>query len=196
MGLHSRLSEEFEVLLATAVSFQIHHQVHAANVLRGLLTFLALVRRRQQARQAALDVDRVQSYLQSRLHERLALDDLVAATSEQLQQLYARQDTMDKSTLQARKAQLLDELARDYANLAGQYEEPGPFGPPPVRLNNAQLVLFRQYNQHVPAFRQMLKELNYRFSEFYRAVEELSRQPADSRTAQLELLSKRFVEHL
>lgn len=81
VGLHSRLSEEFEVLLATAVSFQIHHQVHAANVLRGLLTFLALVRRRQQARQAALDVDRVQSYLQSRLHERLALDDLVAATS-------------------------------------------------------------------------------------------------------------------
>jgi pimeloyl-ACP methyl ester carboxylesterase len=80
VGLHSRLSEEFEVLLATAVSFQIHHQVHAANVLRGLLTFLALVRRRQQARQAALDVDRVQSYLQSRLHERLALDDLVADT--------------------------------------------------------------------------------------------------------------------
>jgi predicted aminopeptidase len=103
---------------------------------------------------------------------------------------------MDKSMLRAHKAQLLDELARNYANLAGQYEEPGPFGPPPVQLNNAQLALFRQYNQHVPAFRQMLKELNYRFHDFYRAVEELSRQPADSRSAQLKLLSERFVENL
>lgn len=132
----------------------------------------------------------------ARLQHRQKTLELVAATSEQLQQLYARQDTMDKSTLRARKAQLLDELARDYANLADQYEEPGPFGPPPVQLNNAQLALFRQYNQHVPAFRQMLKDLNYRFHDFYRAVEALSRQPADSRTAQLELLSERFVEHL
>ncbi|WP_031210311.1 aminopeptidase [Marinobacter sp. EVN1] len=128
-------------------------------------------------------------------HRRQALA-LVEDTSEKLQQLYASQNHMDRSMLRARKAQLLDELARDYANLADHYEEPGPFGPPPVQLNNAQLALFRQYNQHVPAFRQMLKELDYRFSKFYRAVEELSRQPADSRAAQLELLSERFVEHL
>ncbi|MGQ7271467.1 aminopeptidase [Marinobacter sp. DSM 11874] len=132
----------------------------------------------------------------ARLQHRQQTLALVDATSEQLQQLYASQNQMDKSMLRAHKAQLLDELARNYANLAGQYEEPGPFGPPPVQLNNAQLALFRQYNQHVPAFRQMLKELNYRFHDFYRAVEELSRQPADSRSAQLKLLSERFVENL
>ncbi len=132
----------------------------------------------------------------ARLQHRQQTQALVDATSEQLQQLYASQNQMDKAMLRAHKAQLLDELARDYANLAGRYEEPGPFGPPPVQLNNAQLALFRQYNQHVPAFRQMLKELDYRFSKFYRAVEELSRQPADSRAAQLELLSERFAEHL
>lgn len=132
----------------------------------------------------------------ARLQHRQQTQALVDATSEQLQQLYASQNQMDKSMLRAHKAQLLDELARDYANLAGRYEEPGPFGPPPVQLNNAQLALFRQYNQHVPAFRQMLKELDYRFRDLYQAAEELSRQPADRRTAQLELLSERFVEHL
>lgn len=131
-----------------------------------------------------------------RLQHRQQTLALVNTTSEQLQQLYSDQNQMDISMLRARKAQLLDELARDYANLASQYEEPGPFGPPPVQLNNAQLALFRQYNQHVPAFRQMLKELDYRFSDFYRAAEALSRQPADRRNAQLKSLSERFVEHL
>lgn len=80
-GLHSRLIEEFEALLTTAAGFQSHHLVHAANLLRGLLSFLALVRRQQEARHAALDVRRVQHYLQAHLHERLALGRLVAETS-------------------------------------------------------------------------------------------------------------------
>lgn len=81
-GLHSRLIEEFEALLTTAASFQSHHIVHAANLLRGLLSFLALVRRQQEARHAALDVRRVQHYLQAHLHERLTLERLVAETSD------------------------------------------------------------------------------------------------------------------
>lgn len=80
-GLHSRLVEEFEALLATAASFQGHHIVHAANLLRGLLSFLALVRRQQEVRHAALDVGRVQHFLQAHLHERLSLEQLAARTS-------------------------------------------------------------------------------------------------------------------
>lgn len=80
-GLHSRLIEEFEALLTTAASFQGHHIVHAANLMRGLLSFLALIRRQQEARGAALDVRRVQHYLQAHLHERLTLERLVVETS-------------------------------------------------------------------------------------------------------------------
>ena len=65
-----------------------------------------------------------------------------------------------------------------------------------MQLNNANLALFRQYNQHVPAFRQLLRELDYNFGEFYRQVEQLSGQPEPKRRARLAELSHRFDEHL
>ena len=64
------------------------------------------------------------------------------------------------------------------------------------QLNNANLALFRQYNQHVPAFRQLLRELDYNFGELYRQVEQLSGQPEPKRRARLAELSHRFDEHL
>ncbi len=56
------------------------------------------------------------------------------------------------------------------------WEQPGPFGENPTGLNNANLALFSQYNQHVPAFRQLLRDHAGDFSDFYNAVETLAGQ--------------------
>ncbi|EKF73437.1 transcriptional regulator MmsR [Alcanivorax hongdengensis A-11-3] len=81
VGVHSRLAEEFQALLAAATGVQSEHLVYAANLLRSLLAYAALMRHRQQVRHASLDVTRVNSYLQTRISERLSLDTLAAATS-------------------------------------------------------------------------------------------------------------------
>ncbi len=121
---------------------------------------------------------------------------LVEDFSSRLKALYARQTRLPEETLRTRKAALLEELALAYQQLATGWPEPGPFGPAPVSLNNANLALFRQYNQHVPAFRQMLREASYDFPRFYRAVEELSEIPEPQRSRHLRILSERFEEHL
>ncbi len=81
VGVHSRLTEELELLLATATRFQRQHQLYAANLLKSVLSYMALMRRQRQSRNAALDVARVQAWLQTRLHEKIDLGELVAATS-------------------------------------------------------------------------------------------------------------------
>ncbi|MGC8120693.1 aminopeptidase [Marinobacter sp. VGCF2001] len=132
----------------------------------------------------------------ARLRHRQKTLELVNITSQQLQGLYGHPQAFDTATLRARKARLLDELAADYELLSLQFQEPGPFGPPPVQLNNAQLALFRQYHQFVPAFRQLLRESNGQFDRFYRVVEALSREPQAARKTRLNALSERFVEDL
>lgn len=121
---------------------------------------------------------------------------LVEAYSGRLEQLYTEAIGMETRTLRTRKAELFNELGQAYARLSADWPEPGAFGPPPVDLNNAHLALFRQYNQHVPAFRQRLRELDFDFRAFYSEVEVLSSQPPDIRNARLARWSERFDEHL
>ncbi|WP_298452404.1 aminopeptidase [uncultured Marinobacter sp.] len=122
---------------------------------------------------------------------------LVSATSAELEQLYRQQDVLSVSSLRERKQQLFDELNARYAQLLTSRpgSNIGPFGIPPVAFNNARIALFSQYNQHVPAFRQLLKESGYDFPEFYRSVETLSRKPDDQRQFALKSLSERFEEN-
>ncbi len=82
VGRHPRLTEDLDALLATVTRFRSHHLIYAANLLKSLLCYMALMRRQRQERSDALDVARVQAWLRSRLHERVDLDTLVAATSE------------------------------------------------------------------------------------------------------------------
>src|SRR5699024_2458428 len=42
VGRHSRLTEDLELLLTTAMRFRAHHQVYAANLLKSVLAFMAL----------------------------------------------------------------------------------------------------------------------------------------------------------
>ncbi|WP_372965185.1 aminopeptidase [Marinobacter sp.] len=130
-----------------------------------------------------------------RLEHRNRTLELVQATSEKLNQLYQSKSQLSPEQLRLGKKQALSELSMQYEALSRHYPEPGPFGPPPVKLNNANLAIFQQYNQYVPAFRQLLRESDSDFKEFYKAVSQLSEQPVAERQRTLDALSQRFVEH-
>lgn len=129
-----------------------------------------------------------------RLQQREQTLNLVRATSQQLEALYQQQGQIPVAALRQRKDELLTELVQTYLRLSEQWQQPGPFGANPTSLNNANLALFRQYNQYVPGFRQLLLELNHDFPAFYRAVEDLSERPRRERQQTLEALSERFNE--
>jgi predicted aminopeptidase len=62
-------------------------------------------------------------------------------------------------------------------------------------LNNASLVLFADYNQWVPAFKQ-LHEQTDTWSQFYVEVEEMAQLDSESRNKQLQQLTDKWlVEH-
>ncbi|WP_100638010.1 aminopeptidase [Marinobacter salexigens] len=133
----------------------------------------------------------------SRLELRDRTHALVAAASAELDQLYQQQGALSESHLREQKQFIFDELNTAYEQLLASTAngENGPFGPPPVAFNNARIALFTQYNQHVPAFRQLLKQSGYDFPAFYRAAKTLSVQPEAQRQQALKELSERFKEH-
>ena len=131
---------------------------------------------------------------------------LVESASVDLKNLYRQQGILSDSRLRKRKRLIFEELNASYEGLLddenqrtesrGNREEiKGPFGTPPVAFNNARIALFKQYNQYVPAFGQLLKQSDYDFPTFYRAVKSLSRQPDGQRQQMLQDLSERFKEH-
>ena len=121
---------------------------------------------------------------------------LVNGASEALEELYGNAHQRPPEEVRSAKQAILQRLREDYLELSADWPEPGPLGRDPAPLNNAHLALFRQYHQFVPAFRQMLAELNYDFPAFYRAVTELSQQPPEVRDQRLAALTERFDEHL
>lgn len=152
--------------------------------LEGLKLWLAYQGDPSAFQQALTDLE-----LRNRTH------DLIAATSAELEQLYQQQDVLSERILRKRKQLIFDELNMAYGSLLDNGPGKGPFGAAPVAFNNARIALFSQYNQHVPAFRQLLKQSNYDFPGFYRTVEALSRQPDKQRQQALQELSERFEEH-
>ncbi|WP_306462850.1 aminopeptidase [Marinobacter salinexigens] len=131
-----------------------------------------------------------------RLSQRNQTLDLVSASTARLDALYQQKGQLGESELRQRKASIIAELLASYNQLERTWSQPGPFGARPEKLNNANLALFRQYNEYVPGFRQLLRELNYDFQVFYDEVMQLSEQPNDERSAALARLSERFAEDL
>lgn len=121
---------------------------------------------------------------------------LVAEASTRLEILYEQHDEVSPEQLRADKARIMTQLRDDYLSLSADWELAGPFGREPPPFNNAHLALFRQYNQYVPAFRQLLREHEFRFAGFYQAVAALAQQPDEPRRQQLTALAQRFDEHL
>lgn len=130
-----------------------------------------------------------------RLQQRNQTVALVREATDELEQLYRQQGTLARQQLRQRKSTILGNLLRNYQRLSEQWEQPGPFGESPSALNNANLALFRQYNQYVAGFRQLLRDNGDSFPAFYRSVTALSELPANERIHTLTGLSERFKEN-
>lgn len=117
----------------------------------------------------------------TRLRQRDQTVPLVKAATEKLQALYRQKPHLSKDELRKRKSTILAQLVADYRALSADWSQPGPLGRDPTHLNNANLALFRQYNQYVPGFRQLLKDHDYDFPAFYDSVRELSQQSQGDR---------------
>lgn len=130
----------------------------------------------------------------NRLKHRNTTLALVSVTTEKLQRLYDQQQQIPLVHLREQKAELLTQLREDYLALAANWQQPGPLGRNPGPLNNANLALFSQYSQHVPAFRQLFRDSDENFERFNEAVEQLSRQNSEIRNSTLAELGQRFHE--
>lgn len=131
-----------------------------------------------------------------RLRQHRQTFELVEQATSELRQLYTQQGTLDERAMRQEKSTIFARLKTDYLALAEQWGEAGPFGTEPDTLNNANLALFRQYNQHVPAFRQLFRDSDQDFGAFYEAAKALSELDAEQRDLRLMELGERFHEDL
>lgn len=79
IGIHSRLASDFEALLeARESTYNINAYICAANQLRQILTHIALLQPLARHKQSGegLDIERIHSLMQARIHEQLDLDTL------------------------------------------------------------------------------------------------------------------------
>jgi len=113
---------------------------------------------------------------------------LVLDSRERLQAIYA--GPLDEAGKRAGKQAEFERLRRDYREVrdrdwAGDRRFDAWIYAP---LNNAKLLPFGLYDQWVPAFSQLFKDVGEDWLRFYQRVEELGRMPIDRRKAQLERL--------
>lgn len=131
----------------------------------------------------------------ARLKQRNATLVLVEDTVTALERLYQGPGAVAAADMRQQKQELIADLMARYNAMAESWDEPGPFGESVDTLNNANLALFRQYNQYVPGFRQLLREHDYRFAGFFEQVRTLSARESEQRSQALLHLSERFDEH-
>lgn len=117
--------------------------------------------------------------------------ELVMRYRARLAALYASEQTDEHK--RAAKAELFSELRADYEK---QKTQGG--GREYARwferdLNNARLVPFGVYRQHLAAFQALLAQENGDLAAFYRAVQQLAQLPKDRRDAQLAALNSRYA---
>ena len=113
---------------------------------------------------------------------------LVLNTRTRLEQLYALPLSADQ--MRQRKAAEFERLRSDYRKMrddqwAGDKRYDAWINAP---MNNARLLPFGLYDQWVPAFAALYKQMNGDWTKFYAAVEKLGALPADERKAALKAL--------
>lgn len=113
---------------------------------------------------------------------------LVLDTRERLKALYRQ--PLSAEEMRARKAEEFERMRRDYRALrdeqwAGDKRFDAWINSP---MNNAKLLPFGLYDQWVPAFERLFRQVNGDWQAFYRAVEKLGAMPAESRKAALRAL--------
>ena len=115
---------------------------------------------------------------------------LVLNTRTRLEQLYALPLSADQ--MRQRKAAEFERLRSDYRKMrddqwAGDKRYDAWINAP---MNNARLLPFGLYDQWVPAFAALYKQMNGDWTKFYAAVEKLGALPADERKAALKALAE------
>ncbi|PMY63286.1 MULTISPECIES: aminopeptidase [Pseudomonas] len=113
---------------------------------------------------------------------------LILDTRQRLERLYAL--PLPTEQMRQRKAAEFEQLRRDYRQLKdSQWHGDSRYdfwiNTP---LNNARLLPFGLYDQWVPAFAALFKQVNGDWPAFYRAVEKLGALPAEKRKAALQAL--------
>ncbi|WNW12643.1 aminopeptidase [Pseudomonas sp. DTU_2021_1001937_2_SI_NGA_ILE_001] len=127
----------------------------------------------------------------SRSAQRDALTRLVLDTRQRLRTLYAQ--PLPASEMRARKAAEFERLRHEYRQLRDR-QWPGDkrfdawIDAP---LNNAKLLPFGLYDQWVPAFAAVFRQVGGDWSRFYVEVERLGKLPAPARTQALHDLMPR-----
>lgn len=117
---------------------------------------------------------------------------LVLVTRERLKQLYRQ--PLSAEVMRARKAAEFDKLRSDYREArdqqwSGDKRYDAWINAP---MNNARLLPFGLYDQWVPAFEVLFKNVNGDWQAFYAQVERLGALPIAQRRAELQRLAGRF----
>lgn len=113
---------------------------------------------------------------------------LVLASRERLQAIYA--GPLDDAHKRVAKQAEFERLRREYQQLRdGQWRgdkryDAWMYGP----MNNAKLLPFGLYDQWVPAFAAVFREVGGDWARFYERVEQLGRMPIEERKAALQRL--------
>lgn len=128
---------------------------------------------------------------QSRARQRNELTRLVLSTRERLKQVYSQ--PLSTAVMRQRKAAEFDRLRSDYRILrdqqwAGDTRYDAWINAP---LNNAKLLPFGLYDQWVPAFETLFRNVNADWQAFYAQVERLGALPIKQRKAELQRLAGR-----
>lgn len=117
-----------------------------------------------------------------------AVIELILESRKQLQQLYSR--PLDPEAMREQKKALLEDLTASYRKLQQQWDGYKGFerwfG---SGLNNAKLASISTYRVDVPAFQQLLRELDNDLPKFHRAVKAIGELPIEQRRARLEELA-------
>ncbi|MBS7470928.1 aminopeptidase [Pseudomonas syringae] len=113
---------------------------------------------------------------------------LVLDTRERLKGLYRQ--PLSAEVMRARKAEAFERMRRDYRTLrdeqwAGDKRFDAWINSP---MNNAKLLPFGLYDQWVPAFETLFRQVNGDWQAFYHAVEKLGAMPVEARKAALRAL--------
>lgn len=121
--------------------------------------------------------------------QRQAFLALVSRTRADLKAVYAQATTgVGPELLQQRKAEVLLDFERQYAQLKNQWGGMARFDVWGQSPNNAVFAIQNSYEQWVPAFEQLHTELGGDWRAFHAAVEELSRLPQEQREWRLRAL--------
>jgi predicted aminopeptidase len=126
----------------------------------------------------------------SEAQRRDQLTQLVLSTRERLKALYA--EPLSADVMRQRKAAEFERLRSEYRQLrdsewGGDKRFDGWVYAP---MNNARLLPIGLYDQWVPAFEVLFRQVNGDWVKFFAAVEKMGDLPADQRKAALERLAK------